>query len=193
MKPEEYTGSEWQYLLKQMDGKEIKKSLRSAIRAEAKKAQKIAQDKLAATDLQVQGNTADWKKGIRTYIYNPNRATGFMVTVKARAASRKTGKGEKSMHQNRKGFKKPVFGLAIIAQTLCTDGNTEARNAFAFPQSCGLLGGCNGLNGAVFRLAVVSCGVGGAMADSLATYIQQQITTINVTHNSYALIVNIKY
>ena len=88
MKPEEYTGSEWQYLLKQMDGKEIKKSLRSAIRAEAKKAQKIAQDKLAATDLQVQGNTADWKKGIRTYIYNPNRATGFMVTVKARAARR---------------------------------------------------------------------------------------------------------
>lgn len=109
MKPEEYTGSEWQYLLKQMDGKEIKKSLRSAIRAEAKKAQKIAQDKLAATDLQVQGNTADWKKGIRTYIYNPNKATGFMVTVKARAVNRKTGKGEKSMHQNRKGFKKPVL------------------------------------------------------------------------------------
>ena len=109
MKPEEYTGSEWQYLLKQMDGKKIQKSLRSAIRAEAKKAQKIAQDKLAATDLHVQGNTADWKKGIRTYIYNPNRATGFMVTVKARAASRKTGVGEKSMHENRFGFKKPIL------------------------------------------------------------------------------------
>ena len=109
MKPEQYTGNEWQHLLKQMDGKEIKKSLRNAIRAEAKKAQKIAQDKLATSELQVQGNTADWKKGIRTYIYNPNKATGFMVTVKARAANRRTGKVEKSMHQNRKGFKKPVL------------------------------------------------------------------------------------
>ena len=108
MRPEGYTGREWQYLLRRMDGKEIKKSLRRAIRVEAKKAQKIAQSYLGTSGLQVQGNTSDWKKGIRIYIYNPSKATGFMVTVKARAA-RKTGKGEKSMHQNRKGFKKPVL------------------------------------------------------------------------------------
>ena len=143
MKPEEYTGSEWQYLLKQMDGKEIKKSLRSAIRAEAKKAQKIAQDKLDATDLQVQGNTADWKKGIRTYIYNPNRATGVMVTVKARAASRKTGKGEKSMHQNRKGFKKPVLMWAEEGTQPRKRGGkrVKADNAHNTAKAQGRIGG----------------------------------------------------
>jgi len=109
MKPEEYTGREWDELLREMNGAQIKKSLRGAIRAEARKAQKIAQGKLSTSGLQVKGNTSDWKKGIRVRIYPDNKGAGFMVTVKARAASRKTGMGEKSMHENRFGFKKPIL------------------------------------------------------------------------------------
>ena len=101
MKPEEYTGREWDELLREMNGTQIKKSLRGAIRAEARKSQKIAQGKLSTSGLQVKGNTSDWKKGIRVRIYPDNKGAGFMVTVKARAASRKTGMGEKSMHENR--------------------------------------------------------------------------------------------
>ena len=143
MRPEEYTGREWQDLLRQMDGKEIKKSLRSAVRAEARKAQKIAQSHLETSGLQVQGNTADWKKGIRTYIYNPNKATGFMVTVKARAASRKTGKGEKSMHQNRKGFKKPVLMWAEEGTIARKRGGkrVKADNAHNTAKAQGRIGG----------------------------------------------------
>jgi hypothetical protein len=109
MNPEEYTGKEWENLLRQMNGKQIKKSLRGALRAESRKAQKIAQSKLQTSGLRVQGDTADWKKGIRTRIYPDNKGMGFMITVKARAASRKTGNGEKSMHKNRFGFKKPIL------------------------------------------------------------------------------------
>ncbi len=108
MKPEDYSGSEWGKLLNQMDGKQIKKSLRSAVRAEARKAQKIAQRQLDASKLQVKGNLADWKKGIRTRIYPDNKGLGFLITVKARAASR-NGNTEKSMHTNRFGIKKPVL------------------------------------------------------------------------------------
>lgn len=129
--------------MRQMDGKEIKKSLRSAVRAEARKAQKIAQSHLETSGLQVQGNTADWKKGIRTYIYNPNKATGFMVTVKARAASRKTGKGEKSMHQNRKGFKKPVLMWAEEGTIARKRGGkrVKADNAHNTAKAQGRIGG----------------------------------------------------
>ncbi len=109
MDPKEYTGKEWDDLLREMNAKQIKSSLRSAMRAEAKKAVAIAQRHLASSGLKVQGDTSDWKKGIRSFVYNPSRATGFLVTVKARAASRKTGKGEKSMHTNRFGNKKPVL------------------------------------------------------------------------------------
>ena len=119
MDPKDYTGKEWDDLLRGMNAKQIKSSLRRALRAEAKKAVAIAQRHLASSGLNVEGNTSDWKKGVRSFIYNPTRGTGFLVTVKARAASRKTGKGEKSMHENRYGFKKPILMWA--------EGGTQPR------------------------------------------------------------------
>lgn len=113
MDPKDYTGKEWDDLLREMNAQQIKASIRGAMRAEAKKAVAIAQRYLASSGLNVQGDTADWKKGIRYYIYSPSRATGFLVTVKARAASRKTGKGEKSMHRNRFGARKPILMWAV--------------------------------------------------------------------------------
>lgn len=108
MNPKDYTGKEWDDLLRLMNASQIKKSMRGALRAEARKARKIAQNKLAGTGLQVKGDSSDWKKGIRTRIYPSNKGTGFMVTVKAIAANRKSGV-EKSMHTNRFGVKKPIL------------------------------------------------------------------------------------
>lgn len=129
MSPEEYTGKEWEELLRQMNGTQIKKSLRGAIRAEARKAQKIAQGKLQASGLHVEGDISDWKKGIRVRIYPGNKGFGFMTTVKARAASRRTGNGEKSMHKNRYGLKKPIL---MWAEEGTKSRKTKAKTKWGF-------------------------------------------------------------
>ena len=84
----------------------MRSALKRSYRAEAKKALGIARRYLGASGMQVQGNKSDWDKGIRSHIYS--KGGGFMITVKAHRANLK-GQGEKSMHQNRKGFKKPVL------------------------------------------------------------------------------------
>lgn len=106
MNPKDYTGEEWTQLAKELTPKQMRNALKRSYRAEAKKALAIARRQLRASGLQVKGNQSDWDKGIRSHIYS--KGGGFMLTVKARRASSK-GKGEKSMHQNRKGFKKPIL------------------------------------------------------------------------------------
>lgn len=108
MDPQDYTGKEWTDLLREMTPKQLKKAMRSAIRAASRKALKIAQGKLLSDGPQVKGNTADWKKGIRNRVYPDSKGSGFLITVKARGANRQ-GKGEKGMHENRKGIKKPIL------------------------------------------------------------------------------------
>lgn len=102
MDPDQYTGSEWKELSKVLTQRQLKNALKCAYRAEAKKAVEIAQQSLASSPLNVKGNTADWKKGIRSHIYS--KGGGFLVTVKARG-----GKKAKGMHTNRKGITKPVL------------------------------------------------------------------------------------
>ena len=106
MQPSEYTGSEWKELAKELTPRQLRNALKRSYRAEAKKALGIARKYLGTSGLQVQGNKSDWDKGIRSHIYS--RGGGFMITVKAHRANLK-GEGEKSMHENRKGFKKPVL------------------------------------------------------------------------------------
>ena len=106
MDPGEYTGKEWTQLIKEMTPKQLRSSLKRTYRAEAKQALVIARRYLHSSGLDVQGNYADWDKGIRSHIYS--RGGGFLLTVKARGATRK-GTGEKSMHVNRRGIKKPVL------------------------------------------------------------------------------------
>jgi hypothetical protein len=106
MDPKAYTGKEWTDLLKQMNARQIKNSMKGAIRREANNARKIAQYKLSTQPIDVQGSQSDWKKGIRARIYP--KGTGFLITVKSRAAN-KQGQGEKSMHKNRQGLKKPIL------------------------------------------------------------------------------------
>ena len=120
MKPEEYTGSEWQYLLKQMDGKDMQLFM--------------------TDDLIGKGLPMFLPKGYTIWM---ELDTGFMVTVKARAASRKTGKGEKSMHQNRKGFKKPVLMWAEEGTQPRKRGGkrVKADNAHNTAKAQGRIGG----------------------------------------------------
>jgi hypothetical protein len=106
MQPNQYTGKEWNELAKELTPRQMRNALKRSYRAEAKKALGIARRYLGASGMQVQGNKSDWDKGIRSHIYS--KGGGFMITVKAHRANLK-GQGEKSMHQNRKGFKKPVL------------------------------------------------------------------------------------
>ena len=89
----------WTELMKQMSRRELRKALKSGYRKANNEALKIARQKLGETSLHVMGNTRDWQRGVRGYIYS--RGGGFMVTVK--------GRGKKSMHVNRRGKEKPVL------------------------------------------------------------------------------------
>lgn len=103
-----YNAQEWTELLKRMDARQLKGALRKSVRREAAKARKTALASLHSSSLKVRGNRNDLDKGLRTFLYTSRKALGFLVTVKARAANR-NGKGEKGMHLNRFGLKKPVL------------------------------------------------------------------------------------
>lgn len=104
MDPRDYTGKEWTDLLRQMSTRQIRNSLKRAYRKEANKAQRIAAQKLRTSGLKYSGS--DMEKGIRTRIYS--RGGGFMLTVKAKKATKSGGK-EQGMYTNRQGLKKPVL------------------------------------------------------------------------------------
>lgn len=93
-------------LMKELTPRELRKGLKAGYRQTAKKARKVALRYLHASSLQVKGNKSDLDKGLRAYIYS--RGGGFLLTVNARRAN-KSGKGEKGMHENRHGKKKPVL------------------------------------------------------------------------------------
>lgn len=101
MDPSEYRGSEWTELARRLSPRPLRNALKRAYRAEAKKAVSIARNKLSASGMQVQGSRSDWVKGVRSHIYS--RGGGFLVTVKPNRT------GDKSMHLNRYGQKKPVL------------------------------------------------------------------------------------
>ncbi len=66
-------------MLKQLDAKTIKKTLKKAYRRLAKAGTDIVGRKVDAAGINVKGNKSDWKKGIRSFIYG--RGSGFLVTV----------------------------------------------------------------------------------------------------------------
>lgn len=125
MNPKNYTGKEWHKLAENLNIRQLRNALKRAYRVEAKNALAIARRHLLASGLQVKGNKADWAKGIRSHIYS--RGGGFMITVKMHRANSK-GKGEKSMHLNRYGFKKPVLVWAEEGtESRKTKGGTSTR------------------------------------------------------------------
>ena len=140
MNPKDYTGEEWTQLAKELTPRQMRNALKRSYRAEAKKALGIARRHLHASGMQVKGSQADWDKGIRSHIYS--KGGGFMLTVKARRANH-SGKGEKSMHQNRKGFKKPVLMWAEEGTIARKRGGkrVKADNAHNTAKAQGRIGG----------------------------------------------------
>ncbi len=106
MNPKDYTGKEWTELARLLTQRQIRNSVKRAYRREADRARKIAVNALRVSGLRVEGDASDWEKGIRAHVYS--RGGGFLITVKARGANRH-GRGEKGMHKNRAGVKKPVL------------------------------------------------------------------------------------
>lgn len=94
-------------LMREMNPKQLKKAIKGAYRRVGKGAREIALYHLHKSGIDVQGDRTDFDKGLRVFVYG--RGGGFMITTKARAANSRTGKGEKGMHKNRRGQKKPIL------------------------------------------------------------------------------------
>lgn len=109
MDPKEYTGREWTELARRLTARQVRNGVKRAYRRVGNEARRVAVAKLRTSGLNVRGNRADWERGIRSRVYS--RGGGFMVTVRAKGAN-KSGKGERGMHLNRFGVKKPVLKWA---------------------------------------------------------------------------------
>lgn len=109
----QYDDTQLQKLFTDMDVKHRKKALKGAFRREANQVRRTAVNNLRSS----LHSNRDLEKGIRAIVFK--KAAGFRVTIGTKKANRKTGKGEKGMHLNRQGLKKPVL--------IWAEGGTEQR------------------------------------------------------------------
>lgn len=108
-----YDDTNLQRLFNQLDLKNQVKALKGVFRREANTVRKVAVSNLRGSDLHT---TDDMEKGIRALVFK--RKAGFRVTIGTKKANRQ-GKGERGMHLNRRGLKKPVL--------IWAEGGTKAR------------------------------------------------------------------
>ena len=109
----QYDDTQLQKLFTEMDVKHRKRALKGAFRREANQVRRAAINNLRSS----LHSNRDLEKGIRAIVFK--KAAGFRVTIGTKKANRKTGKGEKGMHINRQGLKKPVL--------IWAEGGTEQR------------------------------------------------------------------
>lgn len=109
----QYVDTQLQKLFTEMDVKHRKRALKGAFRREANQVRRTAINNLRSS----LHSNRDLEKGIRAIVFK--KAAGFRVTIGTKKANRKTGKGEKGMHINRQGLKKPVL--------IWAEGGTEQR------------------------------------------------------------------
>lgn len=109
----QYDDTQLQKLFAEMDVKHRKRALKGAFRREANQVRRTAINNLRSS----LHSNRDLEKGIRAIVFK--KAAGFRVTIGTKKANRKTGKGEKGMHINRQGLKKPVL--------IWAEGGTEQR------------------------------------------------------------------
>lgn len=109
----QYNDTQLQKLFTEMDVKHRKRALKGAFRREANQVRRTAINNLRSS----LHSNRDLEKGIRAIVFK--KAAGFRVTIGTKKANRKTGKGEKGMHINRQGLKKPVL--------IWAEGGTEQR------------------------------------------------------------------
>lgn len=109
----QYDDTQLQKLFTEMDVKHRKRALKGAFRREANQVRRTAINNLRSS----LHSNRDLEKGIRAIVFK--KSAGFRVTIGTKKANRKTGKGEKGMHINRQGLKKPVL--------IWAEGGTEQR------------------------------------------------------------------
>lgn len=109
----QYDDTQLQKLFTDMDVKHRKRALKGAFKREANQVRKTAINNLRSS----LHSNRDLEKGIRAIVFKDK--AGFRVTIGTKKANRKTGKGEKGMHLNRQGLKKPVL--------IWAEGGTEQR------------------------------------------------------------------
>lgn len=109
----QYDDTQLQKLFTEMDVKHRKRAFKGAFRREANQVRRTAINNLRSS----LHSNRDLEKGIRAIVFK--KAAGFRVTIGTKKANRKTGKGEKGMHINRQGLKKPVL--------IWAEGGTEQR------------------------------------------------------------------
>lgn len=91
-----YTGQEWTDLLRAMDARQIKSSLKAAYRRCGNLIRNVAYTDLQSKSIR---NASKMKRLIRVYVYP--RGGGFMITVKPH--------GKQGYYTNHAGFQKPVL------------------------------------------------------------------------------------
>lgn len=85
-----------------------KKVIKGACRKVGNEVKKVAVNNLGVSGL---NHAEEMSEGVRTVVFK--REAGFRVTVASRKAN-KRGKGERGMHLNRYGDKKPVLTWAEL-------------------------------------------------------------------------------
>lgn len=108
----QYDDENLQRLFAEMDTQKRLKALKGAFRREANRVRKTAVNNLRGSIR----TDRDLERGVRAIVFK--RKAGFRVTIGAKKAG-KNGKGEKGMHLNRRGLKKPVL--------IWAEGGTEWR------------------------------------------------------------------
>ena len=94
--PGQYTGKEWDDLLKAFDKRDLRASLKGAYRSVGKEVLKMARGRLMQSGM---AHASKLRKDIRLRVYP--KGGGFMITVKPH--------GKQGYHVNRFGLQKPVL------------------------------------------------------------------------------------
>lgn len=92
-----------QRLFEELTPKRRAQAIKGALRRAANTIRRVAVNNLRSS----LNSNRDLERGVRAMVWK--RQAGFRVTVGPKAASRKTGKGERGYHTNRRGLKKPVL------------------------------------------------------------------------------------
>lgn len=100
-----YDDSKLRRFFAQMDPRTRAKALRGGLLRTANTVRKVARTNLMATGVH---NAEQLCRGIRSRV--ERKTIGFAVTIKAKPGKRGSGEGEKGMHVNRQGLKRPVLG-----------------------------------------------------------------------------------
>lgn len=113
-----YDDRQLQQLFKDMDPKRRLQAIKGGFRREANQVKKTAINNLRSSGIRTD---KDLESGIRAKVFK--RSAGFSVTIGTKKAG-KNGKGEKGMHINRRGEKKPIL---IWAEGGTKDRKTQPK------------------------------------------------------------------